>query len=545
MFKCVTLAVVVLLAIPVPEGPEPVELFAKEDWYREQPGKEQDFVGILTKFDNGGRLGFGRFNPYRIILDGDKKEMREVYVGGKLELLAPYVGKRVKLVGKPVNMEVEGRNHREVWAARLFVLDEAKPTPKARRVAILADHKLYKLEPGQEKVFEGTLRKAEKGGYHVEMTAGKAVGKEDLIVYPDAGDPLAPFVGKQVRVGGKQVIGAVGMRTFQHTLPAWLEVIEAAPDADREALRREIDVLKQQLQREEQVRKQIELQFNQPMPNELAVQLKRQLIESVQNQEILRKRIAGLEAQLTQPGPNAPRGELEEALKRERAVLIESRSRLAEIQKILANIDNVTPAQFIEAKRAEPKVRDEIERATKRVAALEEQIKRGAANPQPGVNLAALKEQLVRQQQVVAAAKAQFDALQKKIASIQQATPEELAKFKAILDESQARIAAEQARLVALEAEYQRALQFPPPAVIPPLPNEQGRERVLKQRAVVAQLKAEVAALTEKLEIVRKLQQPEDAKRLEAGLAVARTRLDKEVAVLDELSRRGEQSPDK
>ena len=41
---------------------------------------------------------------------------------------------RFKLVGKAVDMEVGGRQHREVWPARLFVLDEEKlPEAKARQ----------------------------------------------------------------------------------------------------------------------------------------------------------------------------------------------------------------------------------------------------------------------------------------------------------------------------------------------------------------------------------------------------------------------------
>ena len=44
------------------------------------------------------------------------------------------------------------------------------------------------------------------------------------------------------------------------------------------ALLKTVSQSKQQLQREEQVRKEIEVQFNQPMPNEQALQLKRRLI---------------------------------------------------------------------------------------------------------------------------------------------------------------------------------------------------------------------------------------------------------------------------
>jgi len=47
-----------------------------------------------------------------------------------MELLAPYVGKRIKLIGKAVDMEVVGRQHREIWAARLEVLPDAEEKPE-------------------------------------------------------------------------------------------------------------------------------------------------------------------------------------------------------------------------------------------------------------------------------------------------------------------------------------------------------------------------------------------------------------------------------
>jgi hypothetical protein len=95
------------------------ELFAKEGWYRDQEGKEQDFVGVLEKSKNAGRIGFGRNNPYRLVMKGD---VREVYIGGKPQILAEYVGKTIKLTGKAVDIGVEGKRHREIWPARLEVV---------------------------------------------------------------------------------------------------------------------------------------------------------------------------------------------------------------------------------------------------------------------------------------------------------------------------------------------------------------------------------------------------------------------------------------
>lgn len=102
-----------------------MDLFAKEPWYKSQKEKEQDFVGVLKKTERkGGVVGFGRFNPYRLEM---AKETREVYVGGKPAILAPFVGKKVRITGKPVEIGVEGRLHHEIWPARLVVLaDGAK-----------------------------------------------------------------------------------------------------------------------------------------------------------------------------------------------------------------------------------------------------------------------------------------------------------------------------------------------------------------------------------------------------------------------------------
>ena len=131
-----TLATLTLLAA-FPD-PATVELFAKEGWYKDTKGPEVDFVGVLRKADQRkGVVGFGRNNPFRLEMDGNK--VREVYVGGNLKILDPYVGKKIKLVGKPVDMEVEGRNHKEIWAASLVVLaDDKKEAGKGDGPKILA-----------------------------------------------------------------------------------------------------------------------------------------------------------------------------------------------------------------------------------------------------------------------------------------------------------------------------------------------------------------------------------------------------------------------
>src|SRR5262249_36120052 len=150
------------------------ELFAGEDWYKSQKGEEQTFVGVLQRVDRGkGVVGFGRFNPYRLVMeDKGKKDVREVYVGGKMEILAPYVGKRVKLTGKAVNMEVEGREHRGSWPARLEVLNAAarsespaRPAPGVGDRPNPAESPARRAPEGDEKPAAGKLVKIFARGY--------------------------------------------------------------------------------------------------------------------------------------------------------------------------------------------------------------------------------------------------------------------------------------------------------------------------------------------------------------------------------------------
>jgi hypothetical protein len=127
--------------------PSKMELFSREDWYKNQTGKEQDFTGKLSKVERKSGAGFSRFNAYRLeaivhkavtvqVKVGEKviEEKRlvpetivlEVYVGGKANILDAYVGRSVKLVGKPVTLEVEGTKYNEVWPARVELWDPKK-----------------------------------------------------------------------------------------------------------------------------------------------------------------------------------------------------------------------------------------------------------------------------------------------------------------------------------------------------------------------------------------------------------------------------------
>jgi len=112
---------------PREEPPAKKELFAKEKWYTDQKGKEQDFVGVLESVPDPGFTTLQRHNPYRLVMTVEgKKVTRTVYVGAEKKILAPYVGKKVKLTGKAVDFELEGQNLREIWPARVEIVAEKK-----------------------------------------------------------------------------------------------------------------------------------------------------------------------------------------------------------------------------------------------------------------------------------------------------------------------------------------------------------------------------------------------------------------------------------
>jgi hypothetical protein len=188
---------------PAKESAAKLELFSKEDWYKEQKGKEEDFVGVLDKVKRDG-VGFGRFNPYRLVMtDGDKKTMREVYVGAKTDILDAYVGKKVKLTGKAVDMEVEGTMHKEIWPARLELLPEKKEGKKdeAKKEDKAADEQGPKIQattfwrPAGTNAMPHTavVRTAEEAAVAMGVTADKAK-------QPDAQKEATEQLAKQFKV---------------------------------------------------------------------------------------------------------------------------------------------------------------------------------------------------------------------------------------------------------------------------------------------------------------------------------------------------------
>ncbi len=95
-----------------PSEPAWQKLFADEDWYKQAEGKEQIFRGRLEAVPQGPAIGFlMRSAFYRL---GD----RTIYTGArKMEVLDRLVGQEVEILGKPVDMGLEGRQVKEIWPA--------------------------------------------------------------------------------------------------------------------------------------------------------------------------------------------------------------------------------------------------------------------------------------------------------------------------------------------------------------------------------------------------------------------------------------------
>ncbi len=135
MLTGVLLALACAAPVEAKKGSPPpkVELFARESWYRDRKGAEQAFVGLLRYHPRPkGVATVGRHNDFSLLMMG-KDGAREVYAGGKPELLRPFVGRQVKIIGKPVELEVVGQVHREIWPARIEVV------PAAAKVAAEED----------------------------------------------------------------------------------------------------------------------------------------------------------------------------------------------------------------------------------------------------------------------------------------------------------------------------------------------------------------------------------------------------------------------
>jgi len=109
MAKCLALFLVVASAAGA-EGWQP--LFEKEDWYKQQTGKEITFRGKLEAIKGaGGPSTLMRTSYYRL---GD----RTIYTGARrIAAIDALEGKEVEIRGKAVDMELEGQSLREIWPA--------------------------------------------------------------------------------------------------------------------------------------------------------------------------------------------------------------------------------------------------------------------------------------------------------------------------------------------------------------------------------------------------------------------------------------------
>ena len=135
------LAAVCLLALAASAGaasvaPAPWEnLFAEEDWYRQQAGEEQVLRGKLEALAPPQASTLMRSALYKL---GD----RTIYTGAKkLPALDGLAGKTVEIRGKAVDMELSGQAVREIWPAAIrpvFIRPEfvVAPPPQPEEVVL-------------------------------------------------------------------------------------------------------------------------------------------------------------------------------------------------------------------------------------------------------------------------------------------------------------------------------------------------------------------------------------------------------------------------
>jgi hypothetical protein len=111
-----------------PDEPAWQKLFADEEWYKQAEGKEQIFRGRLEAVPQGPAIGFlMRTWFYRL-------GQRSIYTGArKLEVLDRLVGQEVEILGKAVDMALEGRQVKEIWPAAVRPVVGQPPSPPAQK----------------------------------------------------------------------------------------------------------------------------------------------------------------------------------------------------------------------------------------------------------------------------------------------------------------------------------------------------------------------------------------------------------------------------
>ncbi|MBI5725406.1 MAG: hypothetical protein HZA50_15725 [Planctomycetes bacterium] len=104
-----------------------IKLFADEDWYKNQAGKEQVFAGKLEaiKVNPDQATTLMRTSYYR--MGG-----RNIYTGGKkVKELDGLVGKNVEIRGKTYDINLEGQAVSEIWPAEIRQAEAGASTAPA------------------------------------------------------------------------------------------------------------------------------------------------------------------------------------------------------------------------------------------------------------------------------------------------------------------------------------------------------------------------------------------------------------------------------
>ena len=96
------------------------------------------------------------------------------------------------------------------------------------KIDLLINNKVYMADPTPQKAYVGRLQK-KKGvsavGYRLLVETGDSINPEDVHLYGQDYQRLAPYNGMKVRITGKLVSGTVRGNPFAYILPGWLEVV--------------------------------------------------------------------------------------------------------------------------------------------------------------------------------------------------------------------------------------------------------------------------------------------------------------------------------
>jgi hypothetical protein len=206
-----------------PPPPMPLEVFSRDDAYRQKDGKVQDFHGTLKRHGTSKEIpGFSGSSPYSLeyttyqtvtalIKIGDKivpemrvvaiAESKEVYVGRKDNLLDRFVGKQVKVVGKVITREKDGKKYLEIWPARIEVENPKDVVPLPSKVVQAPKVGQFKL-PSPEDECCADDKDAQPGGADAKLLKIQAsapiplAGKNKHSIIRSAKELLAAQGGK-------------------------------------------------------------------------------------------------------------------------------------------------------------------------------------------------------------------------------------------------------------------------------------------------------------------------------------------------------------